>query len=238
MKAFRSALAFLTTIPVPSGDLTGDDFAQASRWYSTVGLIIGLLLVLGDQGLRSLFPEGVAAVLLLAWWIALTGALHWDGLLDCFDALLAPVPPERRLEILKDVHVGAFAAVGGGVMLLLYVALLVELASTERMWALLLAPIIARWLMTYAQARWVYARSSGLGTFMRLAPHTMLIGGCPLLLMLLGGWRPIIVFAFTFLLIHLLADWMARALGGGLTGDCYGAICEVAQVLVLLGFVI
>ena len=238
MKAFRSALAFLTTIPVPSADLTADDFAQASRWYSTVGLIIGLLLVLGDQALQYLLPERVTAVLLLALWIALTGALHWDGLLDCFDALLAPVPPERRLEILKDVHIGAFAAVGGGVMLLLYVALLLELRQTERIWALLLAPIIARWLVTYAQARWRYARSSGLGTFMRLAPQTMLIGASPLLLMLFGGWRPIIVFACTFLLIHLLAHWMARSLGGGLTGDCYGAICEVAQVLVLLGFVL
>lgn len=238
MKSFRSALAFLTIFPVPTADLTGEDFAHASRWYSTVGLLIGLLLLLADYALHYWLSDYVATILLLAFWIALTGALHWDGLLDCFDALFAPVTAERRLEILKDVHLGAFGAVGGGLTLLLYSALLLDLTPARRMWALLLAPMIARWLMTYAQTRWRYARSSGLGTFMRLAPHTLLIGAWPLLLMFFGGWRPFFIFTVTFLLIHLLAHWMARSLGGGLTGDCYGAICEVSQLLVLLGFIL
>ena len=45
-----------------------------------------------------------------------------DGFLDVVDARSSCLPRERKLEILKDPHTGAFAIIGGGVYLILYLA--------------------------------------------------------------------------------------------------------------------
>src|SRR2546430_15871112 len=60
-----------------------------------------------------------AAALVVTADLALTGALHFDGLLDSADGLLPHLRPERRLAVMADPHVGAFAvAVGAGALLL------------------------------------------------------------------------------------------------------------------------
>jgi adenosylcobinamide-GDP ribazoletransferase len=203
-----------------------------------VGLLLGACLAITDHALRLVLPATVAAVLLLAAWVALTGALHWDGLLDCLDALLVPAPSERRLEILKDVHTGSFAVVGGGLILLLYVACLIAIPGGARVWALLLAPTAGRWIMTVAQIAWPYARVAGLGEKFPATRRAALLGMLPLLPLLGGGAHAVLVLTIACLASYLLARWMARQLGGGLTGDCYGALCEVTQLLVLVGYVV
>jgi adenosylcobinamide-GDP ribazoletransferase len=234
MRAFLSALAFLTTIPIRTDSLTATDFTHASRWFAWVGLCLGALLVGADSLLRYLLPDGVAAVLLLGLWVCLTGALHWDGFLDACDALFASVPIPRRLEILKDVHIGAYGLVGGGLLLLLYVATLVEMPPSQRGVALLVAPVAARWLMTVAQQQFPYLRSSGLGQLVPTQPLTLLWGAIPLLTIFLGGWGMVLRVVIALLLGYGVARWMARQLGGGLTGDCYGAICELTQAIILV----
>ncbi len=140
MHPFLAALRFLTVLPVPGAHRLDDadgsaapstslttGWGRATAWYPVVGLVLGAILVGLDWGLRWLFPGGVAAALLLLAWVTLTGALHLDGFIDCCDGLLAPVPRERRLEILRDVHAGAFGIVGVALLLLTKYAALVAL---------------------------------------------------------------------------------------------------------------
>jgi adenosylcobinamide-GDP ribazoletransferase len=235
MRPFLSALAFLTTIPVRTESLTTEDFTRANPWFAWVGLCLGAIMVLADVGLRWLFPQGVATVLLVTLWILLTGGLHWDGFLDSCDALFASVSPTRRLEILKDVHIGAYGFIGGGLLLLTYTATLYELPPAHRGITLLVAPIAGRWLMTIAQQRFLYLRSNGLGQLVPPQPLTLLWGFIPLVaLSCLGGWEFGVRIIVALLIAYGVAGWMARQLGGGLTGDGYGALCEITQVLVLV----
>ena len=111
--SFLIALPFLTTIPVKvSGKIGPKEFGRAMAWFPAVGLLLGGILALADLGTRTLLPPAVSAAITLALWVLLTGALHLDGLMDCCDGLLAARDPEKRLDILRDTHMGAFAVVG------------------------------------------------------------------------------------------------------------------------------
>ena len=73
-----------------------------------------VLTWLAWKGAILVFPTWVAGMVTLVVWVFLTGGLHLDGLADCCDGLLASTAVERRLEIMKDPHVGAFGVIGAG----------------------------------------------------------------------------------------------------------------------------
>ena len=241
------ALTFLTTVPLPalsiealssSRGATGRAFA----WYPAVGLLIGLLLA-GVAWLLAWTPLGAAtqAGLLLLLWTGITGGLHLDGVMDSCDALFAPVSVERRLAILKDVHAGAFGVIGLFFVLGLKWALLADLLQRSgALPALLLAPLWGRWMLVWAAQRFPYARSDdNLGSAMTagLSPRELWIASIFALFVqaALIVWQPVYFVVLLAPLIGLLlARWAAGKLGGGLTGDLYGFLCEATEVLLLL----
>ncbi|MFN2168358.1 MAG: adenosylcobinamide-GDP ribazoletransferase [Anaerolineae bacterium] len=160
-----AAFQFLTILPLPGArNLRDEDWGRATAWYPFVGLVLGAILAGLDWGLRWLWPRGVATALLLVAWVALTGALHLDGFVDCCDALFAPVSRERRLEILRDVHVGAFGVTGVVLLLGVKLVALAAVPAALRLPVLLLVPALGRWGMTVAVLFYPYARSGpGLG---------------------------------------------------------------------------
>jgi adenosylcobinamide-GDP ribazoletransferase len=221
-----------------SGEITPRLTARAMAWFPVVGLMLGGVLALADVGLRALFPPLVGAALLLATWVVLTGALHLDGLLDCCDGLLAARPPEKRLEILRDTRVGAFAVVGAVCLLLVKFAALVELAPDHRISALLAIPALARAAMVYAARAYPYARSGpGLGRLFREAltwrevafAAAVAVAAAGLALGTLG-----LALALCVLLMTVAIAWWVRRRIPGLTGDVYGAINELTEVGALL----
>ena len=112
LKPIFAAIGFLTVLPVHNVMLPPEEMGRASRWFPLVGLLIGAILLVVYWVCQFLFPSLLTAVFIVTAWAALTGGLHLDGLCDCCDGLLAPVSTERRLEIMKDPRVGAFAAIG------------------------------------------------------------------------------------------------------------------------------
>jgi adenosylcobinamide-GDP ribazoletransferase len=243
MRPLLSALRLLTILPVPGGHYPGDEeWGRATAWYPTVGLILGTILAGLDWVLRALWPANVAPVLLLSAWVVLTGALHLDGFVDCCDALLAPVPPERRLEILRDVHAGTFGIVGVVLLLLTKVAALAAVPGALRLPGLLLVPVLGRWGMAAAVLLYPYARAgAGLGRRAKtgaggrqLALGTATAVLASALAWWLGlGWGAPLLLASTAVTTFLTAAWI-RSQIGGLTGDAYGAICEIGEVAALL----
>ena len=149
MTPFLAALSFLTVFPVAGKRvLTQREISDSRVYYPVVGLLIGLLLLGIERGASEVFPPYLTAALLLVALIVLTRGLHLDGFMDICDGLFGGYTAERRLEITKDSHVGAFAVVGVvGLLLLKYGALLslVTLPAPGMEWVLLLFPMLSRW---------------------------------------------------------------------------------------------
>ena len=168
LTAFRSALSFLTLFPAFWNNCPSQrDISNARVYYPTVGLLLGLILVAVDKGAGALFPAPLTAALLLATLVILTRGLHLDGFMDVCDGLFGGYTPERRLEIMRDSHVGAFAVVGMVSLLLLKYGALVSLLSLGvpgKEFVLLLFPMLSRWSMVLQLGVFPYVRAEGLGS--------------------------------------------------------------------------
>lgn len=234
---FALAWRLLTIIPLP---FLPENFnhpaGRAAAYYPLVGLILGGLLAGAGQLFFFWFPSTLAAALLLVLWAALTGLLHLDGFIDSCDGLLPPRDPARRLEIMKDSRIGAFGAVGVVLLLLLKFNALAILPASYRLPALLLIPALARWAMTWAMARYPLARKEGTSVFFSAGlgwPQVIVASGVTLAAALgLFGWLGGLLLGITWLTMTLIA-FLAMDRIGGLTGDVYGAICEVTEVVLL-----
>ncbi len=244
---FRTALAFLTILPLPRGEITPRALGRAVGFFPLVGVLLGSGLALVAWGTAHLFPPNVAAALTLAAWVGSTGALHLDGFLDACDGLLGGHTPETRLHIMRDERIGAFAFAGGLLLLLTKYAALSHLLTTTS-WSPLrpalapwiLAPTLGRFAMSHAVLLYPYARAQGLGRAMKdhagwkegLLAGSVTLGAILALSGPLGLLRLILVVGTTV----LLARWVLHRIPG-LTGDVYGAICELTETIVLLTFI-
>lgn len=113
------ALSFLTVIG--RGRRPGP---HAVPWFGPVGLVLGLALGGLWWAVGRAWPAGVAAALVVAADLALTGMLHFDGLVDSADGLLPHLDRAARLDVMRAPDVGAFGvAAGGGVLLARWAAL-------------------------------------------------------------------------------------------------------------------
>ena len=163
MKSLLVAIGFLTTIPVPQiGEYEPDALGRSTAWFPIVGLLIGGLVAGAYYGLIFILPASVVAVLTTIVWVALSGGLHLDGLADSFDGLLPSVSREKRLSILKDVHLGAFGVMGLVLALIAKVVLLFSLPKEQLFFAIPLAAATGRWALVLSALQ-PSARPGGLG---------------------------------------------------------------------------
>ena len=208
-----------------------------------VGLLLGLALVGLERGARELFPVFLTAAVLLVFLVVITRGLHLDGFMDVCDGLFGGFTRERRLEIMRDSNVGAFAVAGAAALLILKYAALLSLlviVSPGKEWALLLFPMLSRWSMVVLLGAFPYVRAAGLGspfhetkakTATAVAAVTAVLAA-----VLLGGIGGVAMLAGLLLLAWMMRRGMVGLLGG-LTGDTYGATNEVVEVAALVAAV-
>jgi adenosylcobinamide-GDP ribazoletransferase len=235
---FSAALQFLTIVPPLSRRLfTPREMGRAVGYFPLVGLLLGGLLFGLDEVLHELWPPGICAALVLLVWVLSTGAIHLDGFLDSCDGLLGGHTPEDRLRIMKDERVGAYAVIGGILLLLLKWLSLAWVR--DRLGGFLLPPVLGRWAMVLGIFFFRYARPEGLGRAMKDNAGWWQVTLATLVVAVTcwfaGGLLGLLAMGFT-----AAATWgIARFTLGripGLTGDIYGAICEMIEVMVLLIF--
>lgn len=235
MSPFWLAWTFLTIFPGPgAGPATMTQFVRSRIWYPTVGAALGLTWCAVAFGSRALgASEAVVAVAVLAAMLLSTGFLHLDGLLDSADALLVPKDPVDRLRILKDVHMGSFAFGAGGLWFLGMFATLQGLGDPL---VLLALPVLSRGVLLVPIHAFPYARAlpedpSSLTTASeRPSPAGWLVAMIPTLA---AAWF-FPVAALVVLVVQLTtAWWSSRRLGGGITGDIYGACIVLSELATL-----
>ncbi|MBI4286573.1 MAG: adenosylcobinamide-GDP ribazoletransferase, partial [Chloroflexi bacterium] len=156
MNGLRLAISFLTVLPVALHNMP-HDLASARAYFPLVGLMLGGALAGIDLALQALFPSLLNGAVLVVMLIVLTGALHIEGFMDACDSLLGGYTQERRLEILHDPHIGAFAVVGGVSLLLLKWTAVVSLPVSIRAPLLVLFPCLSRWGMLIDMEVYPYA---------------------------------------------------------------------------------
>jgi adenosylcobinamide-GDP ribazoletransferase len=237
MQTLRIAFGLMTTLPVKlPKDWSAGDSGRAAVWYPLVGLIIGALTWLAWKGTTFLFPPLVTGIITLIVWVILTGGLHLDGLADCCDGLFASMTPERRLEIMKDPHVGAFGVMGLILILFLKAATLASLTPISS-FGILFAASLARWCILPAGLL-PLARASGMASdFAAGFQRSFIVWSAiiPLTLAILLGWRGILS-SMAGLGAAVLVLWLARSRIGGVTGDVFGMLVEIVEATVLLTF--
>ncbi|HEX7117846.1 MAG TPA: adenosylcobinamide-GDP ribazoletransferase [Longimicrobiales bacterium] len=228
----RAALRHLTVVPVPyRGAEAAIAPARALPWFPVVGAVVGSAVA---AVLALPLPPLPRAALALGAWVALTGGLHEDGLMDSADAAFAPVPRERRLEILEDPRVGAHGATAGALSLLLRFAALAAVPAA----APVPAAVAGRWLMTLSLAWWRPARPDGLGAGFAAGatatgPTLVALGLLAAVAAVVGPARTAAAAAAALVAGLCAAAWLARRFGG-LTGDAHGAAGIAAETAALL----
>ena len=236
LRSFITAMRTLTILPMPGKD--AERMANALYYFPLVGALIGGLVTLVVWLLGGVLAwsvgAGVAGVCVSAW---VTRGLHLDGLSDTVDGYYGAATRERRLEIMKDHHVGAFGVVAIVLVLLMKTAALSQLAIYGH-WAWIPVPfILARLIQVLLAVTLPYARNEG-GTaeaFVKQANASHFIVasiGALILCGLLIQLGALALFVLTFLIGHLLARWMKRAFGG-VTGDLLGFSNELVECALL-----
>lgn len=131
MKGLRNglciALSMYSIIPMPHVPWKRENMRYALCFLPLVGVLIGVcewlwFIFCFGSGMASLF-YAVGATLLP---VLISGGIHLDGLTDTCDALGSHAEPEKRLEIMKDPHVGAFGVLGMVAFLMTEVALFAQ----------------------------------------------------------------------------------------------------------------
>ncbi|MEH3048478.1 adenosylcobinamide-GDP ribazoletransferase [Sphingomonas adhaesiva] len=223
MKRLFLAIGFLTRLPVPRIETTAADMAAAIRLYPVAGLVVGAPVVLA----AAIGDAWIGALAALVAWVAMTGALHLDGLADVADGLGAAHGDRARLiAVMADPHIGSFGTVTLVVQLLAKLVLLhAVIAAGVPLWMLAAIPFAAR-VGPLVWARVLPALKPGLGAQVAAAVRARDALGWAALLAAACVAMPWLAAAAP--LIGAVALW-ARVRLGGVSGDVHGAGIELVE---------
>lgn len=220
-RAFLVAMQFLTRLSFFRLHQSAIHVAWSDSlvWYPAVGLVIGLILWLVGAVLVATTSLFLAATLVLVVWVAITGALHLDGVADCADAWVGGLGDRQKvLRILKDPRCGSMAVVS----LIL----------------LLLTKLAARSLVPLAFLTSDYISVSGLGSGLAegLSPRRVYV---VLVTIILGlkfslPWQHLVLLALVTTFIFMSWRRACYRRLNGFNGDCAGALVELTEVGLLL----
>lgn len=239
MNSFFFALQHLTRIYIKDVPFDEKDLGRSGMFFPLVGLLLGGIMVGLLWLSAAVFPPPATAALLVVGMVIVTGGLHLDGFMDTMDGVLSGRSRERKMEIMKDSRVGAFGALGLACLLLLKFALILSLPGHYLPRILILVPVLSRWGMVYAIARFPYARPEGLGKLYSQFTSNRELAVATLVACAVaagaGGPAGLVLLGLAGISAHLLCAQFVKQLGG-LTGDTYGAVNEILEVIVLLMF--
>ncbi|MEC8104515.1 MAG: adenosylcobinamide-GDP ribazoletransferase [Pseudomonadota bacterium] len=238
------AVAFFTRIPVPSSvEFSQANLNRASRYFSAVGWLIGLICGAVLWVFMLVFPQDVAVLLAMIISLLLTGCFHEDGLADTCDGLGGGWTTEQKLRIMKDSRVGTYGAAALWVSLTLKFVLLSQLL--EPVLALIIAHPLSRIIPTLFIAVMPYVSDSDTSKAKPLAESgswvdtaiAVGIGSVALLLVPVGSGGVGMLLAVLFVVGVLSFLFLKKQLGG-FTGDALGAVQQVSELALYLAMIL
>ncbi len=244
---FLLALGFFSRLPVPHDTPYSEErMNRAGRYFSTVGILLGLLCATVYVLLSLFFPADVALILMMAFSLMLTGAFHEDGLTDMADGIGGGMSIERRLIIMKDSRIGTYGA-SALIMALLgkwvFLSELIEQTRTADLFMILVS--------SYAFSRAIAAsliydmpyvsdpdtsKSKPLANKQTWSETLFLIAIGLFPSLWFGIEFSIVLLAIGYVVRTLLKRWLTVRIGG-FTGDCLGAAQQLVELSTYLLFI-
>ena len=242
---FLTAVMFYTRLPCPAWvDHSEELLNKATVYFPVIGWMVGAAAAASYVMARWLFGNADVALLLsTAVSVLLTGAFHEDGFADVCDGFGGGWTKAKILEIMKDSRLGTYGAAGLGLLLALKFVALRGLPAAWVVPALLLAHPLSRATALTCIFSHDYARDNEDSKAKPVAKKLgrrelaigLLLGSLPLLLGAVWARQPLllaVVLPLAGVKVYL-ASYFQRWIGG-YTGDCLGAIQQVAEVAVYL----
>lgn len=260
MRRLLLAFQFLTIIPLRvMGKLSAGDLSRSTVFFPVVGAFQGFLVSCVATVSSKVFSGEIASGLAITALVISNGGFHLDGLADTFDALAVKsrgderADREIRLAVMKDSSTGAIGVVAIVLAILLkflFMSNLLMKASADTAFSLLLLmPVFSKWVMVPSLYHGTSARQDGLGRmFIDSVTMSMVIFSslCSILFCVIVaslhlyqayGTNTLALFFSlyaVFSVFSFIAVWFCKRRFGGLTGDNFGAVNEIAEILFLL----
>ncbi|MBO0910551.1 MAG: adenosylcobinamide-GDP ribazoletransferase [Acidobacteria bacterium] len=231
-----AAFQFLTRLPVGPKKFCADSGARAVKFFPVVGLAIGLVGSLFSHLLVPHLNRILSALAVLTFFVLATNALHEDGLADAVDGLGGGWSREQALSIMRDSRIGSFGAIAIALSLLARLFLLSSLPLPRFTAYVVSAHVLCRWTALPLSFFLPSARAGegqGAQIARRVSTSGLVAGtgiGFGLVALLLGAesWVPIAIASA----ITLVSGWYCWRRLGGMTGDCFGAANQLAEIAV------
>lgn len=240
---FSLAMGFFSRLPMPKNTPYSEErMNRSGRYFSTVGLLLGVLCGGVFLLLDAVLPSAIAIFLMMSFSLMLTGAFHEDGLTDMADGIGGGMTVERRLTIMKDSRIGTYGASALIMALLGKWVLLNELVSMAGLFMI----IITGYTFSRAiAASLIYDMPyvSDLDTSKSKPLANKQTKGELAFLMLIG-LLPSLWFGLAFTCVLAFVAYVFRvgfkkwliARIGGFTGDCLGAAQQLMELLIYIVF--
>lgn len=249
MSLLRSLLITLSTytcFPFPKVDFREEDLRYSFCFLPLAGVLVGLFSWVWAILAKSLkFGDLLRSVgfTLIPLWV--TGGIHMDGFLDTSDALASWQTREKKLEIMKDPHMGAFSVIRGGMYLLAMLALYSEVNTTNQAITIGLGFVLSRCLAMLMCVLLPNARGSGMAQQFQQVQHKKSVLGSGALFSLISlaagyslAGNPMVFATAAMGVVGLWFYFMAKHQFGGITGDLAGYLIQMSELVFAAGIVL
>lgn len=235
---FIIALQFLTRLQVyPNIEVNEKKLGESMVYFPLVGLTMGGILAFFVYLSSHFFSPLIVSALLIALEVYLSGGLHLDGFMDTIDGLFSGRSKERALEIMRDSRVGANSVTALACLFLLKLSVLTDFPKEGLIPTLVLMPSLGRLTQIIGVVCFPYLRKEGMARSFNdyTGKKELLIAVVLSLIICLSTAKlaGLIFLGVTLILSWVLGSYVTSKLDG-LTGDVYGAISEITEIVILL----
>ncbi len=246
LKSLFSAFLMYSRIPMPKVEWKEENRRYSLCFFSMIGAVTGGLFLLWrllciKLGFNSLL-YGAVSVLIP---IIVTGGIHIDGFCDVIDAKSSYGDREKRLEIMKDSHIGAFAVLNLCMYMIVQTALFAQVNNRKTAVIVALGFVLSRSMSGFSAVTFKSAKTEGsLQSFVKSAHKkiTVSVTAVSALLcfcgMILTDRFSGIVSTVTALCVMLYYRKFSYKTFGGITGDLCGWFLQVCEISVLASAVV
>jgi len=237
LKSLLSAFLMYSKIPVPQVEWKEENRRYSLCFFSLIGAVIGVLFVLWNFvslkfGFGKLFTGAIS--MFISYLI--TGGIHLDGFCDVSDAVCSYGSKEKCLEIMKDSHIGAFAAINLAVCLIVQTAVYSEIKNLRSAIIIALGFVLSRALSGIGAVCFKSAKNDGaLQSFVKPS-HKKITLSSLIITLIIAAFAMIyvdfiiglvtVVSAFAVFAYYRISAYKRF---GGITGDVAGwflVLCE------------